>query len=205
MLDRARFLSRSGYAVLLFDFQAHGESQGRHITFGYLESKDARAALSFLRSNIQGERIGVIGVSMGGAAALLASPPLEANAIVIEMVYPTIDQAISNRLRMRLGNWASILTPLLSWQLQPRLGITAQELRPIDKVGNIRVPKLFIVGEEDQHTTLEESRQLFNAAAEPKEWWLVNGARHVDLHSVAKEEYEQRVLDFFGRNLRSNK
>lgn len=121
MLDRARFLSRSGYAVLLFDFQAHGESQGRHITFGYLESKDARAALSFLRSNIQGERIGVIGVSMGGAAALLASPPLEANAIVIEMVYPTIDQAISNRLRMRLGNWASILTPLLSWQLQPRL------------------------------------------------------------------------------------
>ena len=142
---------------------------------------------------------------MGGAAALLAFPPLDANAIVIEMVYPTINQAISNRLTMKLGNWASVLTPLLSWQLQPRLGISAQELRPIDKVGNIRVPKLFIVGEADQHTTLEESRQLFNAAAEPKEWWLVSGAKHVDLHSIAKEAYEQRVLDFFGRNLIADK
>src|ERR1700730_13582815 len=43
MLERARFLSRAGYSVLLFDFQAHGESTGRHITFGYLESKDAQA------------------------------------------------------------------------------------------------------------------------------------------------------------------
>src|SRR5690349_77483 len=40
MLDRARFLNRAGYSVLLFDFQAHGESSGDQITFGYLESKD---------------------------------------------------------------------------------------------------------------------------------------------------------------------
>jgi fermentation-respiration switch protein FrsA (DUF1100 family) len=48
MLERARFLSHAGYAVLLFDFQAHGESPGKQITFGYLESRDARAAVSFL-------------------------------------------------------------------------------------------------------------------------------------------------------------
>jgi len=34
MLDRARFLSRAGYSILLFDFQAHGESDGRQITMG---------------------------------------------------------------------------------------------------------------------------------------------------------------------------
>src|SRR6185503_17073403 len=54
MLDRARFLSRAGYAVLLFDFQAHGESSGEHITFGFRESKDAQAAISFLRANAPG-------------------------------------------------------------------------------------------------------------------------------------------------------
>jgi alpha/beta superfamily hydrolase len=42
MVERARFLSYAGYSVLLFDFQGHGESTGQHITFGYLESKDAR-------------------------------------------------------------------------------------------------------------------------------------------------------------------
>ena len=203
MLDRARFLSHADYAVLLFDFQAHGESTGQRITFGYLESMDAQAAVSFLRSSAPGEKIGVIGVSMGGAAALLASPPLDVNAMVLEMVYPTIDQAISNRLTMRLGGWASYLTPLLSWQFKPRLGIGAEVLRPIDHIGSIRPPKLLIAGAEDQHTTLAESRQMFAAASEPKELWIVSGAQHVDLYSVNKNEYEQHILSFFSKYLRS--
>src|SRR5687768_1336506 len=103
MLSRARFLSADGYTVLLFDFQAHGESTGERITVGYLESRDARAAVEFLRASAPGERVGVVGVSMGGAATLLAEPPVEAQAVVLEMVYPTIEQAVSNRLTMRLG------------------------------------------------------------------------------------------------------
>jgi fermentation-respiration switch protein FrsA (DUF1100 family) len=204
MLERARFLSHADYSVLLFDFQAHGESTGEHITFGQLESMDAQAAVSFLRSNAPGEKIGVIGVSLGGAAALLASPPLDVNAMVLEMVYPTINQAISNRLTMRLGGWASSLTPLLSWQFKPRLGIDAESLRPIDHIGKISSPKLLIVGAEDQHTTLEESRRMFEAAREPKELWVVSAARHVDLYPMVKREYEQHVLGFFGRYLASH-
>jgi len=202
MLDRARFLSHEGFTVLLFDFQAHGESAGKHITFGYLESKDAKAAINFLQSSASEEKIGLIGVSMGGAAALLASPPLDVNAMILEMVYPTIKQAVSDRLSMRLGKWSGVLTPLLTWQLKPRLGIDADALRPIDKVGNIRAPKLFIVGAEDQHTTLEESREMFKVASEPKELWIVKGAKHVDLHQVARQEYEQRVLDFFEQHIK---
>ena len=204
MLDRARFLSRAGFSVLLFDFQSHGESTGNQITFGYLESQDAQAAVEFLRTVAQGERIGVIGVSMGGAASLLASPPLDVNAMVLEMVYPTINQAVSNRLSMRLGTWAGIFTPLLTWQLKPRLGVSADALQPIDRVGQIPIPKLFIVGAEDQHTTLEESRQMFSAAAEPKELWVVEGAKHIDLHAEKKEEYQQWVLSFFKKHLATN-
>ena len=203
MLERARFLSHADYSVLLFDFQAHGESAGKHITFGHRESMDARAAVSFMQSNAPGESIGVIGVSLGGAAALLAAPPLEVEAMVLEMVYPTINEAISNRLTMRLGGWASALTPLLSWQLKPRLGVSAEALSPIDRIGRISFPKLLIAGEKDQHTTLEESQRMFEAASEPKELWIVNGAEHVDLYKVSTKEYEQRVGGFFGKYLRS--
>ncbi len=202
MLERARFLSRAGYAVLLFDFQAHGESTGQYITFGYLESMDARAAVDFIHRTFPGEKIGLIGVSLGGAAALLASPKLDVQALVLEMVYPTIAEAVANRLTMRLGKWASVLTPLLTSQLKPRLGIDAQALRPIDKVKDITAPKLFIAGAEDEHTTLKESVRLFDAAREPKELWIVNGAKHQDLHKAAQQQYEKRVLDFFGQTLR---
>jgi fermentation-respiration switch protein FrsA (DUF1100 family) len=166
-------------------------------------SKDTQAAINFLRANAPGEKIGVIGVSMGGAAVLLASPPLNVDAIVLEMVYPTLNQAVSDRLTTRLGSWARILTPLLTWQLKLRLGITAEDLRPIDPVGQITAPKLFIAGAEDLYTTLEESRQLFAAASEPKQLWVVGGASHQDLHAFARDEYERRVLAFFAQSLRS--
>jgi alpha-beta hydrolase superfamily lysophospholipase len=201
LVERARFLSRAGFTILLFDFQAHGESPGQHITFGYLESRDARAAVGFLRTSAPGEKIGVLGISLGGAAALLAVPPLNADAIVLEMVYPTFDQAIGDRLAMRLGNWSRTLTPLLTWQLKLRSGFSSSDLRPIDHMSGMRMPKLLIAGAEDRHKTLAESRELFAAASEPKELWVVDGARHQDLHAFAKTEYEQRVLAFFAKNL----
>ncbi|HKE58900.1 MAG TPA: alpha/beta fold hydrolase [Pyrinomonadaceae bacterium] len=202
MVDRARFLSHAGYSVLLFDFQAHGESEGQQITMGYLESRDAQAAVEFLKTNAPQENIGVIGVSMGGAATLLASPPLPVKAMVLESVYPTIEEAIGDRLALRLGGWASHLTPALSLQLKPRLGISAAALRPIDHVNSIEAAKLFIAGAADKHTTEAESQRMFAAASGPKEFWLVNGAGHVDVHRLAREEYEQRVLTFFARYLR---
>jgi alpha-beta hydrolase superfamily lysophospholipase len=58
MVSRAEFLHRLGYAVLLIDFQAHGESPGDRITFGDRESRDVVAALSYLKQRAPGERLG---------------------------------------------------------------------------------------------------------------------------------------------------
>src|SRR4030095_15383143 len=99
-------------------------------------------------------------------------------------------------LRMRFGGWAGVLAPLLTWQLRPRLGVSASELRPIEKVEAISSAKLFVAGSEDEHTTLEESQHLFAAASEPKQLWIVKGAHHQDLYRFAPKEYEQRILEF---------
>ena len=203
MLGRARFFSAAGFTVLLFDFQAHGESPGQRITFGYLESRDARAAAQFLRTSAPGEKIGVLGVSLGGVSTLLATPGLKADAFIFEMVYPTFDQAVGDRLAIRLGGWSKVLTPLLTKQLKLRTGVSSQDLRPIDHVADLKQPKLFIAGSEDLHTTLAESQELFARAGEPKELWVVNGAKHQDLHAFSAAEYERRVLAFFERYLGS--
>ncbi len=202
MLERARFLNRAGYSVMLIDFQAHGESPGQQITFGYLESKDARAAVEYLGQLALGEELGVLGVSMGGAAALLGNEPLAVNALVLEMVYPAIEEAVGNRLAMRLGNWSRVFSPVLTAQLRFRIGIPPAKLRPVDRISEVKTPKLIIAGAEDRHTTIEETRQLYAAARDPKEMWIVPGASHQDLHSFAPQEYEQRVLSFFLTTLR---
>jgi uncharacterized protein len=192
MLGRARFLHRAGYTVLLFDLQAHGESTGDRITFGAKESLDVRSAIDVLHTKAPGEHVGVIAVSLGGAAAILG-PPLDANALVIESVYPTIAQATRNRVGL-------VFAPLLLWQLRPRLGLRLNDLRPIDHIGQVRLPIFVMSGEQDRHTTPEESRAMFDAARAPKEFWLVPGAAHEDLHAIAGLEYEQRVLAFLHRS-----
>jgi len=202
MADRARFLHRAGYAVLLFDSRAHGQSGGDAITFGHLESEDARAAVALARTLAPGEPVGVIGVSLGGAAVLLANPPLDVDAMVLESVYPSIDRAIANRLRWRAGFLTPLFAPMLESMIPVRLGFHASELRPIVHIGKLTPAKFFLFGTADRDTTVEESMELFNSAAEPKQMWAVEGAAHVDLYSFAPREYERRVLEFLGRWVR---
>lgn len=201
MLERARFLTDAGYAIVMIDFQAHGESPGQQITVGHLEKHDVRAAVKYARKVHPGERIGVIGVSLGGASALLASP-LEIDALVLESVYPDIQAAIHNRVAARLGPLSYVPTEILLVQLKLRLGIDRSQLRPIDFISKVDCPVFVISGSEDLHTTPVETERLLSAAAEPKESWLVDGAAHVDLCRVAPEEYRERILKFFEKHLR---
>ena len=202
MLGRARFLHARGYTVMLFDSRAHGESGGQRITFGYLESLDARALLGALRQAAPGERLGVIGVSLGGVACLVGPQPLRVHALVLESVYPTLEEAIDNRLAIRLGALGPPLAPLLTVQLRPRLGFGVEDLRPIDSVDRVGAPLLVIAGTEDRHTTIVQSRRLFARAKAPKELWEVPGAGHVNYHRAAPAEYEARVGGFLARHLR---
>jgi pimeloyl-ACP methyl ester carboxylesterase len=180
----------------LCDSRAHGESGGDAITFGHLESEDARAEVALARSLAPGEPVAVIGVSLGGAAALLANPPLDVNAMILESVYPSIDRAIENRLRGPVGGAAPMFAPMMMAMIRPRLGFGAGELRPIDHVGTLKTPKFFLFGTRDRDTTLAESMDMFNAAAEPKQMWAVDEAGHVDLCGYAGGEYQRRVLEF---------
>jgi fermentation-respiration switch protein FrsA (DUF1100 family) len=201
MLHRARFLHAGGYAVLLYDSRAHGESTGPAITFGYLESRDARMAVQLARSLAGTQKSAIIAFSLGGAAVILADPPIDVDALVMESVYPTIDQAIANRLSTRAGIARTIFAPLLTAAIPIRLGFSAAQLRPVDHVGNLRMPKLFIFGAADRSTTLEESLQLFSRAAEPKQKWSIDGAGHEDLDAFAGDEYRARILQFLSAAL----
>ncbi|HKQ60266.1 MAG TPA: alpha/beta fold hydrolase [Candidatus Polarisedimenticolaceae bacterium] len=202
MVERAAFLKRAGYSVLLFDEQAHGESPGAHITFGYLEARDARAAVGFLRTQLPGEPIAYLGVSQGGAAALLGAEPLDVQALVLESVYPTLRDAVTDRIEQRLGVLGRIFAPLLLVQVEPRLGVDPAVLAPIDGMARIHAPLLLLAGDADRHTPLEESLRLFAAAPQPKRLWVVPGAAHVDLHRYAPREYERQVLEFLEQTLR---
>jgi len=204
MVERARFLNNSGYSVLLIDMQGHGETAGKHITFGYRESIDVHRALEYLRSRISDRPIGVIGVSLGGAATLLGTTPVEANAVVLESVYSSIEQAVQNRLEIRFGEFGRLFAPLLLWQIKPRLDISLESLSPVAAIPKLASPVLIISGTEDKRTSPKESKELFSNALKPKSLWMVEGAKHQDLHLFNPGQYENRILQFFQQFLRQH-
>lgn len=203
MLTRAELFRDHGFSALLIDLQAHGETQGEAITFGKRESEDVTAALAWLRAETQDRRIGVVGCSLGGASLLLGPQPAGVDAVVLEAVYPRLSRAVRNRLRLRFGSLAEAFAPLLLAQLEPRLGISPDELEPIRSIGRLGAPVLVVAGSLDRHTTIEESRELFDAASEPKDLWVVEGALHEDLLAVHPEGYEERVVSFLTEHLQT--
>jgi dienelactone hydrolase len=203
MLARARWLQREGIASLLIDLPSHGESSGERIGFGRLEAPAVDAALAWLRQRLPGERIGAIGVSLGGASLLFAQRRPELDALVLESVYPTLEDAVQDRLAMRLGASAGrLLAPALLVQVPLRLGFDTDRLRPIDAITDVRAPLWVAAGTADRHTRWPETEALFAAAPEPKRLWPVAGAAHVDLHAFDGPAYEAALGPWLQARLR---
>ncbi|MDE2420613.1 MAG: alpha/beta fold hydrolase [Gammaproteobacteria bacterium] len=201
MLPRARFLHQLGYTVFLIDLPAHGESDGDHISFGHTEAVGVNAALHFLRQRFPDEHIGAIGVSLGAASLVLAEPKPALDAVVLESMFPAIENAVDNRMDFYLGSQAHLLSPLLLWQLPLRLHVSPSQLRPISAISEMHSPLLIISGAVDRYTPLNETQSIYAAAGQPKSLWIIDGAAHVDLHDYETKEYEKRIGEFFAKYL----
>jgi len=199
MLERARFLNKAGYSVMLIDLPAHGESTGNRISFGFHEAKGVTAALRYLTQQLPDEKIAIIGVSLGAASVVFASMPAPPSAVVLESLFPSITEALIDRLNLHMGVLGTYFAPLLLWQLPYKIGVSAKQLRPIAAISAIHAPVLIASGSKDQHTTRAETSRLFQAANAPKELWIIKGAGHEDLHTFDRQIYETRILIFLAK------
>jgi len=200
MLNRARLLYNAGYSIVMFDLRAHGETGGDRTTIGHLERLDVQASVKYARQHHPQEPLGIVGFSMGGAATLLAQIQ-DVDAMVLEAVYPSIRAAICNRVKTKVGVFAWLPGELLMLQLRPRMGVTEYDMRPIDQIATVDCPVLMISGRDDPSTTAQDTTDLFAAAKDPKQLWMIEGAEHEDLYDFVPHEYEPRVLEFFREHL----
>jgi pimeloyl-ACP methyl ester carboxylesterase len=204
MLVHLRYLYNAGYNVLLFDFRAHGESQGHETSFGALEQRDIDAALLYLdtREVLKNKTYGILGESMGAAAALLCAPyHPEIKAICVDSCYPDLKQAFDNFLhRMKLPIFPCSFFSQFFYFLHFKRKVS--DIAPVGAVKRLKECALFIIaGECDHRIPVSESERLFNATLSPRSLWLVPNARHVEAHALEPILYAQKVTDFFKKYL----
>jgi len=198
-------LSERGFHVLLFDFRGHGESSGGRSSFGYEEREDIRAAIGHLkgRGEVDAERIGIYGFSMGGAAAIMAAEEnSDIKAIVADSSYTSLkDQG----LRLLESAYGPVMRPLIHpmlWICRLYFNIAPGKVSPVNSISGISPrPVLIIGGEEDEQMPSSDAQRLYGAAGEPKTLWLIPGAIHGGTLYSAGDEYHKRIGGFFSRHL----
>ena len=205
MLGLGDVLRESGFNVLLFDFRGWGESDRGPVTFGDRETGDVLGAVRFLKEQHPAEagRIGIIGVSMGAAAAIRASAQSpDIAAAVADSSYARLDVQVGRFFRRFMGPiWPMAGVPA-RWFGERLIGTPIGSPSPLQAIANISPrPVMIIQGIRDSVVDAQDARRLYQAAGAPKTLWLVEGADHAESRFAAMAEYDARVVGFFRRHL----
>ena len=185
--------------VLQFDFRGHGESGPGWVTLGSHERRDVAAAIDFLHSRGLGP-IALFGVSMGAAIAIVAAPDLPVAAVVADSAFAELHHPIGNRMR-EVGY---PLPGLGSRAIVAAAAVRTRSRLPdaIRHVARLAPRALLVIApKEDQLISWRQGLRLYEAAGEPKELLVVDGAGHAEAYAVDPETYRRRVLEFLERHL----
>ncbi len=204
MIGFAEFLLRAGYAVLMMDSRAQGESGGALATYGAKESEDVAVTVSELERRFTIGHLFAIGVSMGGAIALdatAADPRIE--AVVAECPFASLQEASYDYVSGHRGPWLgrTILWPATIagiYAMEREGHFDAAESAPERAVSRRPFPMLLIADGNDSVLPLRHSERIHAHAIGPKQLWVIPNASHASGLGAAPEEYRSRVLAFFG-------
>lgn len=205
MLDWAAPL-HGDYNLVLFDFRNHGQSSGEVTTLGVREADDLRAVIDWLAEAKRPTRIAVLGVSMGGAAAINeAAGDSRVNAVILDSTHATLANALQARLDrdgypLSLpGAWSILLGGLL------RTGEDMSSADPVQAIARYRDrPVLIIAAGRDRAIGQSDSADLLAAARQAggsAELDTCTAAAHGAAIATCASEYAGWVRNFLGRTL----
>ena len=206
MLSIAEFLHGAGYSVLTYNSRARATSGGEYVTLGVREQGDLVCVVESAahRSDVDPQRIGALGISMGGATAILAAAQDQRiRAVVDDSGFSDAPRVIAASFEHFIHLPAFPFAPVTIAIADLRAGINVNRVRPMDVIARISPRPLLIIHDADDTVVpADNSLRNYAAAREPKQLWLVPGSGHGNAHTTAKAEYERRVTAFFENALR---
>jgi len=201
-LPMARQLHDLGFNVFLYDSRRHGDSGGTYCTYGFYEKHDASAAITYLteRKDIRAGKIGLFGTSMGAAVALqVASVDRRVVSVVAESGFATLRTIFDDYQKRTIKLPWHYLRNIVIKRSEHLAHFRANAVSPLEAVRDVHVPVFILHGTADNLIAYRYSEMVFARANEPKELWLISGARHDNMADVGGEEYRRRILGFFER------
>jgi fermentation-respiration switch protein FrsA (DUF1100 family) len=167
--------------LLAYDYRGFGESEGMPSEAGVYA--DAEAAYRYLTDSlgVPPSRIVLFGHSLGTGVTIELARRVAAAGLIVEDAYTSVAER------------GQEVFPLLPVKL-----IARSRFASIEKVGSLRLPKLFLHARNDRTIPIEHGRRVFAAASEPKQWVELD-AGHADAYSAERARYYGAIGTFIRR------
>jgi pimeloyl-ACP methyl ester carboxylesterase len=191
--------------IMLFDFRAHGQSEGDLTTIGCHEYKDVIAAAEYMQRRIISEEgrkmpLILVGLSMGGAAALKAAAerPGLAQGLIVDSVYADLCEVTIQAFSAHSGLPQYPFLPVMEYMFEWFSGAQMRHMRPLDFVSRITCPILFIHSCQDEHTSPYDAVRLYASASTSgkSRLWIAPKAQHGFLIRDYFSEYKRKANAF---------
>ena len=199
---RAGAFYRNGYHVLFPDNRGHGKSQGDYVGMGWHDRLDILAWIDYLVKQDPECRIVLYGVSMGGAAVMMASGEALAEnvrVIIEDCGYSSVKEELAYEAKylFHLPYFPVVSAASLICRL--RAGYSFSEASALKQLPKCRKPILFIHGGSDTFVPYAMLQKVYEAAPEPKAQLTVEGAGHAESALRDPQTYWNTVFDFIHR------
>lgn len=192
---------KRGYAMLLPDARAHGQSEGEYIGFGCLDRKDVLVWINWVIEELDGDvEIVLHGTSMGGATVLMASGldlPAQVKGIVSDCGFTSPKEVFTHVLNTMYHLPAFPAIPGADLINKKLAGYGMDECNAKREVAKAKVPILFIHGTNDTFVPCRMCHEIYDCCASPKRKLIVEGATHAESYYKDMEGYEQAMTEFF--------
>jgi pimeloyl-ACP methyl ester carboxylesterase len=200
MLIFAEFLASAGYGVFMIDLRAHGSSDGDTSTYGLREAEDVAGAVDYLlhRLDVNGQKIGALGISLGAQAALRGALKTDCiRALVLEGLGPVTLKDHGGRPQS-LQRWINYPFNWINYRVYEFM-IGGRDTSVIEAIGKVAPRPILLIasGEKDIYF----NRVFFEAAQEPKELWELPDGEHGAAILKDSHTYMHKVVAFFDKAL----
>ena len=179
---RMRRMHELGFAVLGIEYRGFGQSTDTLPSEAEAQ-EDARAAWRWLAAQRPQAARYLFGHSLGGAIAVQLAAEVDDDAgLIVEGAFTSIADVVST----------------FKWGWLPVSPFITQRFDAGSRIGQVGSPVLVVHGSEDTLIRPDLGRSLFERAAEPKRFLLVQGGSHHNTNAVGQAQYRQAMAELFG-------